>query len=314
MDKRNEPVDRSEYPTHAVVQVPSIANIRAFAAACRHGSFERASDELAITASAVGKRVVALEGLLGTRLLTRVGRGVEPTAAGKEYLEQVNVALGLLTRSTWHRRTSRSIQRLRISLPPTFGRHVLVPHLPDFSAAHPDIELELMLFIPYLDISAPGCDLEIRFGNGHYDALESEQLIDEPVFPVCTPTYRARMGGLKSLSALKADWLLRCPLEPWKPWFAAAGLDWAEPDHGHRLVDLGMLLEAALTDQGIALARRSFAHRMLRDGSLIQPFPIVAQPSFSYHVCWHRKHGLDEARVKFIEWLKLTCARVSAPV
>lgn len=313
MDKRPSP-NSSDYSAQSAVQVPSIANIRAFAAACRHGSFERASDELAITASAVGKRVVALESLLGTRLLTRVGRGVEPTAAGREYLEQVNVALGLLTRSTWHRRTSRSIQRLRITLPPTFGRQVLVPHLPEFSAANPEIELELMLSIPYLDISAPGCDLEIRFGDGHYDALEGEQLIDEPVFPVCTPAYRASKGGLKSPAAMKPEWLLRCPLEPWKPWFAAAGLDWHEPDHGHRLVDLGMLLEAAYNGQGIALARRSFAHRMLREGSLVPVFPIVAKPSFSYHICWHRKHGLDEAKVKFIDWLKDTCTRVSAPL
>lgn len=296
------------------VRLPSVAHIRAFEAAVRSGSFERASDELAITSSAVGKRVAALESLLGVKLLCRVGRGVEPTPAGREYLDQVSVALGLLTRSTFHRRASAAQQRLRVTLPPTFAREVLIPHLAEFTGAHPEIELELMLSIPYLDISAPGCDLEIRFGEGPFDALECERLVDEPVFPACSPAFLARQRRLSSPRDLSREFLLRCPLEPWQPWLASAGIEWREPDSGHRIVDLGMMLEAAITDQGIALARRSLARRALKEGQLVQLFAIEARPKFSYFVCWHRKHGIDEAKGRFIDWLKAICARAAAPI
>ena len=61
--------------------------IQAFEAAARFGSFDKASEELNISASAVGKRITALEALIGASLFARGARGVSLTAAGREYLE-----------------------------------------------------------------------------------------------------------------------------------------------------------------------------------------------------------------------------------
>ena len=68
------------------LRFPSIDALRAFEAAARLGSFERAADELAITASAVSKRIGTLEDLLGAALLIRGGRALGLTVHGKEYL------------------------------------------------------------------------------------------------------------------------------------------------------------------------------------------------------------------------------------
>jgi DNA-binding transcriptional LysR family regulator len=294
------------------VRLPSIAHIRAFETAVRLGSFERASEQLSITPSAVSKRVATLETLLGVKLLNRIGRGVELTTAGKEYLEQVGVALSMLARSSFHQRTSASQKRLRITLPPTFTRQILIPHLTEFTSAHPDIELELLLSIPFLDITAPGCDLEIHFGEGIPEALDGELAVDEPVFPVCTPMYLAQIGGMQRPADLAKATLLRSPLEPWQPWFDAAGLSMHEPASGHRLVDLGMLLEAATNHQGMALARRSLALNLLQHGTLVQPFRLTAKPKFSYYICWQRKQGIDDVERKFVDWLKSVCASAAA--
>lgn len=289
------------------LRLPSIGHLRALEAAVRLGSFERASHELAITASAVSKRVSALESLLGVKLLSRVGRGVEPTPSGREYLEQVTVALGLLTRASYHR-PRRELQRLRITTPPTFGRDVIVPRLSDFSALHPDIELEMMPSIPYVDIAAPGCDLEIRFGDGRFDELDCVRLIDESVFPVATPAYLAGIGGLRQPADLvRRAILLRCPLEPWEDWLRAAGLEPREPAGGHRFVDLGMLMASALNDQGVALARRTFAQQALRDGRLVRLFEVEASPRFAYYVGWPRRSTPGATQLRFIEWLQGVC-------
>jgi LysR family glycine cleavage system transcriptional activator len=294
------------------VRLPSTAHLRALEAAARLGSFERASHELAITASAVAKRVAGLEALLGVKMLSRTGRGVEPTAIGREYLEQVNVALGLLTRSAYHRRDSSSRRRLRVATPPTFGRDLLVPHLHAFSQLHPDIELELMPSIPYLDITAPGWDVEIRFGDGCFDGVDSERLTDETVFPVASPAYLAQIRFDSPADMIRRAILLRCPLEPWEPWMRASRAetghgDTVEPTDGHRLMDLGMLMEAALNGHGVALARRSLARRPLQAGKLIKLFAVEAKPTYAYYMCWHRTVEADEARSAFIGWLRDIC-------
>lgn len=300
------------------VRLPSTAHLRALEAAARLGSFERASYELAVTPSAVAKRVAGLESLLGVKMLSRTGRGVEPTAIGREYLEQVNVALGLLTRSAYHRRDSSSRRRLRVATPPTFGRDLLVPHLHAFTQRYPDIELELMPSIPYLDITAPGWDVEVRFGDGRFEGVDSERLTSETVFPVASPAYLAQIRFDSPADMIRRAILLRCPLEPWGPWMRAARTetgqgDTAEPTDGHRLMDLGMLMEAALNGHGVALVRRSLARRHLQNGKLIKLFAIEAEPAYAYHLCWHRVAEPDEARGAFIAWLREVCMEAQRP-
>src|SRR5947208_8243055 len=114
------------------LRYPSIDGLRAFEAAARLGSFERAAEELSVTPSAVSKRVATLEELLGTPLFTRSARALVLTAAGKEYLAQVGTALGLLAAVPLHQRAAQRAQRLRVTAPPTFARQVVVPPLEPF--------------------------------------------------------------------------------------------------------------------------------------------------------------------------------------
>ena len=111
------------------LRLPSLDALRAFEAAARLGSFERAADELAVTASAIGKRVAALESLIGIELLQRGGKALALTATGRDYLAQVRPALTLLMAVPLHRRTAQRLEKLRVSAPPTFARQILVPAL-----------------------------------------------------------------------------------------------------------------------------------------------------------------------------------------
>ena len=294
------------------VRLPPLAAIQAFEASARLGSFDKASEELSVTASAIGKRVASLEELIGVSLFTRGARGLSLSVAGKEYLEQVRTALGLLSAVSLHHREAQRTERLRVVAPPTFSRQILVPHLADFTATHPEVEPELMLSIPYLDLSPPDTDLEIRFGKGIYPGMTARQLMDEPVFPVCAPAYLAKVTGLRNPRALSRAALLRSPLEPWKPWFEAAGLDWPEPPSGTRYVDLGMLIEAAVNAQGVALARRSLAHSWLDAGTLVQLFDVEARPESHYFLCHSAARPLHGARAAFATWLHGICATLAA--
>jgi L-lactate dehydrogenase (cytochrome) len=206
-------------PAPRELRFPSIDGLRAFDAAARVGSFERAAEELDITASAVSKRLGTLESLLGAALFTRSGRALLLTASGREYLPQVRSALALLASMPQHRRTSQRVQRLRVSAPPTFARRVLVPALGSFTQALPEVELELLLSIPYLDVQPGESDVEVHAGE---PPVGARRLLDESVLPMAQPQVAAGIGATKDLAG---EMLLRTPIQPWLPWLRAAGLD-----------------------------------------------------------------------------------------
>jgi LysR family glycine cleavage system transcriptional activator len=271
------------------IRYPSIDGLRAFEAAARLGSFERAADELNVTAGAVGKRIATLEDLLGATLFTRGAKPLALTATGKEYLQQVGQALRLFAAMPLHQRSVQRTQRLRLTAPPTFARQILVPQLERFTAAHPDIELEVLLSIPYLHATGSDTDLEVRHGSA--DELGGTLLMHDVVLPMASPALLARLPALNRPADLAHAPLLRTPIEPWAPWFAAAGLAWPEPAHGPKLVDLGMTLEAAVSGQGVALARPSLARGWLESGALQPLFAIHVAPAAQYRLLPHAASG-----------------------
>ena len=292
----------------AALRLPSIDGLRAFETAARLGSFERAAEALNITASAVSKRVSTLEELLGASLFTRGAKALALTATGKEYLAQVGMALELLTAAPLHQRAAQRVERLRVRATPTFARQILVPHLETFTAAQPLIELELVLSIPYLGGANAEADLEVGFGDP--GTASSVALMHEPVLPVAAPALLARLPALHVPADLAHAPLLRTPLEPWAPWFTAAQLDWPEPARGTRLVDLGLTLEAAVSAQGVALARPSLARQWVESGALcVLPFGVLAQPRDQYHLL---PHPADGAAATFAVWLVALCARIAS--
>ncbi|MFY7856177.1 MAG: LysR substrate-binding domain-containing protein [Rubrivivax sp.] len=291
-------------PDAAGLRLPSIDGLRAFEAAARCGTFERAADELAVTASAVSKRVGTLEDLLGIELFSRSGKTLRLTASGREYLGQVREALGLLAAVPLHRPSRRPVQRLRVSAPPTFARLILVPPLPQFTEEHPEIELELVLSVPYLDLHGSEADVVVRHGPAEPEA----RLMDDVLLPLAAPALLAAHPRVKSPGDLLALPLLRTPIEPWAPWLEAAGLPRIEPARGPRFVDLGLTLEAALAGQGVALARPTLAWTALQTGTLAPAWPLAVPAATHYHL----EHDGTPAAAAFARWLREHCRRHAA--
>lgn len=266
------------------LRLPSLDGLRAFEAAARLGTFERAADELSITASAVGKRIGALEELLGVALFQRGAKSLTLSAVGKEYLVQVRSALSLLASMPLHQRAEQRKQRLRLSAPPTFARQVLVPALPSFSEQHPEIELEVVLSVPFLDLA--GADAELAVRHGPIDPAGPAPLWRDHLVPLASPVLLSS-EDLRSPTDLARVPLLRTPVDPWLPWLRAQGLDWPEPDQGPRLVDLGLVLEAARCGQGVALARPALAREWLRSGELRPVFGVGQTPMQPADTAYH---------------------------
>ncbi len=277
--------------------------LAAFEAAARVGGFAQAAEELCITPSAVSHRIRQLESLLGMALFERVPGGVRLTTGGRMYLESVREAFDRLAHAG--AATPRERERLRVSVPPTFARQLLMARLPEYLRLYPEVELEVHLSIPLQDVTAEQADVEVRWGRGDYPGHVVRKLFDDEIVPLAAPAYAAR-HALEHPADLARAQLLRSPLLPWRPWFVAAGLDWSEPERGAVFNDLGMLLEVAAAGLGVAVCTTRLTAAWVESGRLRPLFHTSAPAPFTYHVLHTPAQGRRAVVGDFSEWLAAT--------
>ena len=288
-------------------RLPSLSALVAFEAIARLASFTRAAEELCVTRSAVSHRLKELEDELGVTLIDRGARPPAPTPAGRAYLATVRASLAAIAQAGASAAGGETGHRIIVASPPTFAREVIAPRLAAFHRAHPGVEIAIELTIPLRDVRGADADVEIRFGGGVYPDYVTLDLLDEPVFAVCAPAY-AREHALAAPAALARAQLLRSSLEPWAPWFAAAGLRLPEPAQGPRYEDLALLYQAAADGEGVALARASLVHALIERGALTRLFAVEARSPHAYYVV-ARPAALARADIAaFIDWLRTAVA------
>ncbi len=247
------------------------------------------ADELSVTPSAVSHRVRQLEEVLGTQLFGRSDFSL--TTEGTNYLQQVREGLGALQRFP-NLPLSSGRKRLKIAVTPTFARCLLIPKLSQFMVAYPEIDIALQVAIPLLDVVAEDADLIVRYGTGHYADVEYMEIARDVYTPLASPAFLRQHGPIDAPEDLSELPLLRSPLEPWQPWFRAAGLDWAEPAEGSQFNDVGLLCDAAAGGLGIAPVRLKLGAPWLDNGTFGAFVRFgCAQRQCPLPVLAHRHHG-----------------------
>ncbi|MDP9260049.1 MAG: LysR family transcriptional regulator [Actinomycetota bacterium] len=123
----------------------TITQLRTFLAVARLGSVKAAAAELVVTQPSVSAAVTALARELGVDLLERQGRGVQPTAAGREYATYAADVIGLLEegRRAACQAESGSAPALRIAAVTTAAESFVPPLMQAFAVLHPEIALSL---------------------------------------------------------------------------------------------------------------------------------------------------------------------------
>lgn len=282
--------------------LPSLQTLRALDAAARHGSYSAAAEELGLTHGAISHRIRELEEQMQVQLFRRAGRAMAPTKEAVALLAQVREALAVLTRA-FPRPVARGEARVTIGVHPALATRWLVKRLGSFMDAHPGISITIMSTADLADFLSPEVDIAIRYGDGGWPNASSERLVGETRFPVCTPAFRAA-HDLRTPADLARVPLLRHSWQPWADWLRAARLDLKEPATGLTLSDSAMLIEAALSGQGVALARRRFAQDDLAAGRLVRPFDIEVEDGYAYYLVWREGHAPSAPVNLFRDWLR----------
>ncbi len=173
-----------------------LTSMRLFVRVVQTGSFTAVARESGISQSSVSKRLAALEAKLGTRLLSRSSRKFSLTESGSDYYERsvlilmdVDEAQAAVTSMT-----GNPMGVLRISVPVSFGQLHIIPRMPNFLQAYPNIKLDMMLMDRYVNLVAEGIDVAIRIGTLEDSSLIARRLGDSPRRLVASKAYLDSRG------------------------------------------------------------------------------------------------------------------------
>jgi len=145
----------------------NLAELAAFTTVATERSFTRAAARLGISQSALSHSLRGLEKRLGVQLLARTTRSVSATAAGTTLLRELAPALERIERAVAEARKQRETPsgRIRLIIPRTATRMVLLPKLAHFARAYPEIVLEVTSSNDPVDLVAGEYDAGIQIGE-----------------------------------------------------------------------------------------------------------------------------------------------------
>src|SRR5688572_28465730 len=150
------------------------------------GNLTRAAESMHLTVSALSHQIRAIEERLGRRLFVRGARGVRLTDDGQALYERIAPHLDAIDHALQPRACRDD--SLTITLMPSFASSWLVPRLPRFLAAHPQLEISLQSNIGVVDFAREtAIDAGLRFGPGKWPGLEAVHLFDDWVTPTASP-------------------------------------------------------------------------------------------------------------------------------
>jgi DNA-binding transcriptional LysR family regulator len=169
------------------------------------GSFSTAAKQLNVGQPAVSKAIAQLEERLGARLLMRSSRRLKLTDAGQTYHERASRAIAMAEEADAAVRGANGFTgRLRVSASVTFTRLHLVPRLPAFLRAHPELSVELLLDDRTVDLIEEGIDIGLRFGPLRDCALIGRKITESRRLVLGTPDHFDRFGVPDTPSDLTA--------------------------------------------------------------------------------------------------------------
>lgn len=283
------------------IDLPPLNGLRAFEAAGRYLTFRAAAEELGVTPGAVAQQVRGLEDRLGLRLFLRQPRGLALTDIGRSYHLAISRAFGQIADATAGLLPAPA--RVTISVTPTFASKWLIPRLPEFTRAHPDIDLRIMATERVASFHADGIDLAVRLANPPFGAsLRADLLFRQDIIAICAPALVADQRLPLDAGALLRLTFLHDTHDLWPVFVRTAfGIGELSVKSLH-FNQTTLSLDAALAGQGIALASRFLVKRDLDAGRLVQPVRTALKGAQDFHLLAPRQ-DLSRSALETRDWL-----------
>jgi len=266
-----------------------ITAMRLFTRVVQTGSFSAVARESGISQSSVSKNLAALEAKLGARLLARTSRKLKLTEVGCDYYERCLPILMEIdeAEATVRSMTSNPSGVLRVNVPVSFGQRHVIPRMPEFMRAYPNVKLDIMLLDRQVDLVAEGVDVAIRIDILDDSSLIARRLGDSPRLLVASKSYLQKYGRPNHPDELKNfDCLVYSLLGTGNIWhFLHQGKESSVGVKGNfQANNSDAVLQMALAGAGIMALPKWMSHPYIENGELEpilteytpQGFPIQA--------------------------------------
>ncbi|WP_210496792.1 transcriptional regulator GcvA [Microvirga antarctica] len=292
-------------------RLPPLKSIRAFEAASRHLSFEKAGDELAVTASAVGQQIRSLEAWLGLSLFVRLpSKGVTLTPVGERYAASLSDVLDQLDEATARALKPETPRTLTVATVPSFASGWLIPRLGRLRERCPDLDVRVSVAPGRTDFAREDVDVAIRFGRGTYPGMRTDLLMEETFFAVCSAALlNDPQRPLREPADLRHHTLLHEIVDAvpdyttWEKWLAAIGVEGIDTSRGPAFPHTFLSLQGAAAGQGVALATTVLIGDYLEAGRLVRPFPHEVKGAYQYYVVCPEATAERPSIAAFRDWV-----------
>ena len=257
--------------------------LRDFLAVAEHGSYAEAGRVLGLPKSTLSRRVAALEGSLGVRLMDRDARRLRLTAEGDRLRERASAHVATLSGLGDETRADDAPLRgrLRLSVPILFGHSGLGRVAARFAEAHPGVLLEAVVGDRQVDLLREGFDAALRVNPAPDSALSGRLLGRNRLSLVAAPALAKRLG-YEGVAPERVTW----PAVVRRGWGDDGG--WDVVAEGARVrvpadvrLDLSSPLamrDAVLAGTGAALLPVTSIRQELADGRLIRLGERIGDP------------------------------------
>lgn len=288
--------------------------LRAFEASARHQSFSAAAAELHVTPAAVGQLVRTLEDWLGTPLFVRNTSGkarLIPTDAAERALPDIRAGFDRLALGMERLQEGSIRGVLTVAVSPAFAAKWLLPRIDRFQVICPDTDVRLDTNLKPVDFVAQQVDIGVRYGTGRWPGLTAEKLMDEEIYPVCSPQLLREHWRLQKPNDLVREMLIHdlsmdnhSGFPTWEAWMQKAGLTDTTSLRGMQINNSAAVLQAAVEGHGVALARSVMARDDLASGRLVRLFPEISVASeLAYYVVYRPECASLPRLATFRDWL-----------
>jgi LysR family transcriptional regulator, glycine cleavage system transcriptional activator len=284
--------------------MPPLRALEAFVRIVRLGSAKSAASELALSPSALSRRIGALETFTGKRLFTRQHQSMKLTEDGQAFYDAVEPKLEELALAVESQIESNQVWRLHLGVPSLFGEQRLFPRLPELRQLHPRLHIDIDTGAHLEERVGDSLDAAIVLAREPGPSLHALRLDRNRVYAIASQQLVGELGTRPDQSLLARQTFLihhdlPASFEAWKAAMGLKGLEPAAIDH----FDSGQLiLEAAAQGLGIAIMHDDHFNRA-NDRRLARLFDVEVESPYSYwFICRPRELESRPVRV-FHEWV-----------
>jgi DNA-binding transcriptional LysR family regulator len=291
--------------------MPELELLQVFVRVCELNSFSRAAETLGMSKARVSGAVQKLENMLGTQLLQRTTRRVQPTHDGLQCYQR---SLDLLAdvdelQHLFQRQPAELSGRLRVDMPTGVARNMVVPHLREFLKQHPRLAIELSSTDRRVDVIREGFDCVVRVGTLADSSLIARKLGNFAIVNCASPSYLAEFGVPKTLADLAQHRLIH-----YQPNFGSApeGFEYRADNGEYQTVELpGALVvnnseayqAACLAGLGIIQAPLAGVRPLIEQGLLVTVLQQLQAEPMPVHILYPQRRNLSRRVRVFMDWL-----------